>query len=47
MDFISDGWREEIEDAIENVPIMMSGSAYTDGFKAGLEKAREIIENHI
>lgn len=47
MDFISDGWREEIEDAIENVPIMMSGSAYTDGFKAGLKRALEILENHI
>lgn len=47
MDFISDGWREEIEDAIENVPIMMSGSAYTEGFKDGLKKALEIIENHI
>lgn len=47
MDFISDGWREEIEEAIGNVPIMMSGSAYTDGFKDGLKKALEIIENHI
>lgn len=47
MDFISDGWREEIEDAIENVPIWMSGSAYTDGFKAGLKRALEILENHI
>lgn len=47
MDFISDGWREEIEDAIENAPIMMSGSAYTAGFKDGLKKALEILENHI
>lgn len=47
MDFISDGWREEIEEAIENAPICMSGSAYTEGFKAGLKKALEIIENHI
>lgn len=47
MDFISDGWREEIEETIENAPIMMSGSAYTDGFKDGLKKALEIIENHI
>lgn len=47
MDFISDGWREEIEEAIENAPIMMSGSAYTEGFKAGLKKALEILENHI
>ncbi len=47
MDFISDGWREEIEEAIENAPIMMSGYAFTDGFKAGLKKALEILENHI
>lgn len=47
MDFISDGWREEIEEAIENAPIMMSGSAYTSGFKDGLKKALEILENHI
>lgn len=47
MDFISDGWREEIEEAIENAPIWMSGSAYTDGFKAGLKKALEIVENYI
>ena len=47
MDFISDGWREEIEETIENAPIRMSGSAYTDGFKAGLKKALEILENHI
>ena len=47
MDFISDGWREEIEEAIENVPIMMSGSSYTEGFVAGLKKAIEILENHI
>jgi len=47
MDFISDGWREEIEEAIENAPIRMSGYAYTEGFQAGLKKALEIIENHI
>lgn len=48
MDFISDGWREEIELAIENAPIMMCGSDYyAEGFKAGLKKALEIIEGHI
>lgn len=47
MDLISDGWREEIEEAIENLPYMMSGNAYTEGFKAGLKRAIEILENHI
>lgn len=47
MESISDGWREEIEEAIENAPILMSGTAYTIGYKDGLKKALEIIEGHI
>ena len=47
MDFVTDGWREEMQEAIDNLPIMMSGSAYNDGYAAGIKKAIEIIENHI
>ena len=47
MEFISDGWREEIEEAIENAPTPMSGEAYKNGFINGLKKALEILEDHI
>ena len=47
MEYLSDGWREDIEEAIANVPIWMSGNIYTEGFKAGLKKAIEILENYI
>lgn len=47
MEIISDGWREEIEEAIENAPIWMSGNAYTSGFKAGLKNALEILKSHV
>lgn len=47
METISDGWREELQDAIDNLPIRMSGNAYNEGYVAGIKKAIEIIENHI
>ena len=47
METLSDGWREEIQEMIDNLPIMMSGSAYNEGYTAGLKKAIEIIENHL
>ena len=47
MTTISDGWREELQNAIENAPILMSGSAYSVGYVDGLRKSIEIIENHI
>ena len=47
MESLSDGWREEIEEAIENIPVYMSGNAYPAGIVDGLKKAIEIIERHI
>jgi hypothetical protein len=47
METLSDGWREEIQEAIDNLPIRMSGSAYNEGYIAGIKKAIEIIKNHL
>lgn len=46
MDFISDGWREEIEEAIVDAQGIMS-SGYRAGVIDGLREALKIIENHI
>ena len=47
METLSDGWREEMQEAIDNLPIRMSDSAYNEGYIAGIKKAIEIIENHL
>lgn len=47
MEIISDGWKEALLEAIENAPIQMSGYAYTAGYKDGLRKALDILNEHI
>ena len=46
MEYLSDGWREDIEDAIEDANGIMS-SEYGAGVREGLRQALKIIENHI
>lgn len=47
METLSDGWREEMQEALDNLPIRMSGIEFNIGFAAGIKKAIEIIENHL
>ena len=46
MEYLSDGWREDIEDAIEDANGIML-SEYGAGIREGLRQALKIIENHI
>ena len=46
MEYISDGWCEEIEAAIDDAQGIMS-SEYRAGVRDGLREALKIIENHI
>lgn len=44
MEYLSDGWKEELEELIDNFHSMSGGE---DWYRQGVKDAIKVIENHI